>query len=40
MIYVSATDAKQKLASMLDAAQHEPVVIRRKRRDVAALGGI
>jgi prevent-host-death family protein len=37
MIYVSATDAKQKLASILDAAQREPVVIRRQKRDVAVL---
>lgn len=34
---VSATDAKQRLAALLDAAQREPVVIRRQKRDVAAL---
>lgn len=37
MQYVSATDAKQKLAAMIDAAQREPVVIRRQKRDVAVL---
>ena len=34
---VSATDAKQRLAALLDAAQREPVVIRRQKRDVAVL---
>ena len=33
----SATDAKQNLASLLDAAQREPVVIRRQKRDVAVV---
>jgi prevent-host-death family protein len=37
MRYVSATDAKQRLAALLDAAQREPVVIRRQRRDVAVV---
>ncbi|HEV2349092.1 MAG TPA: type II toxin-antitoxin system Phd/YefM family antitoxin [Terriglobia bacterium] len=37
MIYVSATDAKQRLAGLLDAAQREPVVIRRQKRDAAVL---
>ncbi len=37
MRYVSATDAKQRLAALLDAAQHEPVVIRRQNRDVAVI---
>lgn len=37
MRYVSATDAKQRLAAVLDAAQREPVVIRRQRRDVAVV---
>jgi len=37
MRYVSATDAKQRLAAVLDAAQREPVVIRRQRRDVAVI---
>ena len=34
---VSATDAKQRLAALLDTAQREPVVIRRHERDVAVL---
>lgn len=34
---VSATDAKQRLAALLDMAQREPVVIRRHDRDVAVL---
>ena len=37
MKYVSASDAKQKLAAILDAAQREPVMIRRQKRDVAVL---
>ena len=37
MRYVSATDAKQRLAALLDAAQREPVMIRRQNRDVAVL---
>jgi prevent-host-death family protein len=37
MRYVSASDAKQKLAAILDAAQREPVTIRRQKRDVAVL---
>lgn len=37
MRYISATDAKQRLAALLDAAQREPVVIRRQKRDVAVL---
>jgi prevent-host-death family protein len=37
MRYVSATDAKRRLAALLDAAQREPVVIRRQKRDVAVL---
>lgn len=34
---VSATDAKQRLASLLDAAQREPILIRRQNRDVAVI---
>ena len=34
---VSATEAKQNLATVLDAAQREPVVIRRHDRDVAVV---
>ena len=37
MQYVSATEAKQRMAALLDAAQREPVVIRRQNRDVAVL---
>ena len=37
MKYVSATDAKQGLSALLDAAQREPIVIRRQKRDVAVL---
>jgi antitoxin Phd len=34
---VSATDAKQRFAAVIDAAQREPIVIRRQNRDVAVL---
>ncbi len=34
---VSATDAKQRLAALLDAAQREPILIRRANRDVAVI---
>lgn len=37
MRHVSATEAKQRLAALLDAAQREPVVIRRQNRDIAVL---
>ena len=37
MQYISATDAKQRLAALLDAAQREPVTIRRHDRDVAVF---
>jgi len=37
MRFVSATDAKQSLGAVLDAAQREPVVIRRQKRDVAVV---
>lgn len=37
MQYISATEAKQRLAALLDAAQREPVTIRRQNRDVAVL---
>jgi prevent-host-death family protein len=37
MRYVSATAAKQHLAELLDAAQREPVIIRRQKRDVAVV---
>lgn len=34
---VSATEAKQRFAAIVDAAQREPVFIRRQNRDVAVL---
>lgn len=34
---VAATEAKNRLGAMLDAAQREPVVIRRQDRDIAVL---
>jgi prevent-host-death family protein len=34
---VSATEAKQRLAALLDTAQREPVLIRRQNRDVAVI---
>ena len=34
---VAATEAKNRLGAMLDAAQREPIVIRRQNRDVAVL---
>jgi len=37
MQYVSATEAKQRLAAILDAAQTEPVMIRRQNREVAVM---
>jgi prevent-host-death family protein len=37
MQYVSATDAKQRFAALLDAAQREPVTIRSHNRDVAVI---
>ena len=37
MRHISATDAKQRLAALLDAAQREPIVIRRQNRDIAVV---
>ncbi len=37
MKIVSATEAKQRLAALLDAAQREPVMIPRQKRDVAVI---
>jgi prevent-host-death family protein len=34
---VSATEAKQRFAAIIDAAQREPVVVRRQNRDVAVI---
>lgn len=37
MRYVSATEAKQQFAAIIDKAQREPVTIRRQKRDVAVV---
>ncbi|MCY4157292.1 MAG: type II toxin-antitoxin system Phd/YefM family antitoxin [Gammaproteobacteria bacterium] len=37
MRYVSASNAKQKMAALLDAVQREPVTIRRQNREVAVV---
>lgn len=37
MQYISATEAKQKLAAMLDTVQAGPVMIRRQNRDAAVV---
>lgn len=37
MRYISATEAKQQLAALLDATQRGPVTIRRQKRDVAVV---
>ncbi len=37
MRYISATEAKQALAKVLDTAQREPVMIQRQKRDVAVM---
>lgn len=34
---VAATEAKNRLGALIDDAQHEPVVIQRQERDVAAI---
>ncbi len=34
---VSATEAKQRFAALIDAAQRQPIVIRRQNRDVAVV---
>ncbi len=34
---VTATEAKQRFAALIDTAQREPVVIRRQNRDVAVI---
>jgi prevent-host-death family protein len=34
---VSATEAKQRFAAIVDTAQREPVMIRRQNRDVAVI---
>ena len=37
MRHVSASEAKQSLSAILDAAQREPVIIQKQQRDVAVL---
>ena len=37
MRYVSASEAKQRLAAVLDTVQREPVTIRRRNREVAVV---
>lgn len=37
MRYVSASEAKQRMAALLDAVQREPVAIRRQNREVAVV---
>ena len=37
MQYVTASEAEQRLAALLDAAQREPVTIRNQNRDVAVV---
>lgn len=37
MRYVSDADAEQRLPALVDAAQREPVIIRRQNRDIAVL---
>lgn len=37
MRYVSASEAKQRLAAVIDTAQREPVTIRRQNREVAVV---
>jgi len=37
MRHISASEAKQTLSAILEAAQREPVIIQKQRRDVAVL---
>lgn len=37
MRYVSASEAKQRFAAVIDAVQREPVTVRRQNREVAVL---
>lgn len=37
MKHVSSTEAKQRFAAILDAAQHEPIAIKRQNREVAVV---
>lgn len=40
MQFVSATEAKQTFAAVIDKAQREPVIIRKQNRDVAVIMSI
>lgn len=40
MQFVSATEAKQAFAAVIDKAQREPVIIRKQNRDVAVIMSI
>jgi len=37
MRYVTASEAKQRFAAVIDAAQREPVTVRRQNREVAVI---
>ncbi len=37
MQYISATEAKQTFAAVIDKAQREPVIVRKQNRDVAVI---
>ena len=37
MKQISSTEAKQRFAALLDAAQHEPVMVKRQNREVAVV---
>ena len=37
MRYVSASEAKQRFAAVIDTVQREPVTVRRQNREVAVL---
>ena len=37
MRYVSASEAKQRFAALLDTVQREPVTVRRQKREVAVV---
>lgn len=37
MQIISASEAEQRLKALLDAVQHEPVMIRRQNREVAVV---
>jgi prevent-host-death family protein len=37
MQYITATDAKQNFAALIDSAQREPIMVRRQNRDAAVV---